>query len=428
MAQGDRRASAGVAIALPEPHASRLAAIVRQHTGADARAMTLEEAADRHAARIVITPEAVPAALTVWSPGAIAVVAGSRPVAESWRTVGVAVLTGPLPQPVVDWVRRVETGWEDEGWEWADDGWGWTEEEPDALPHSGARGRNASRVPAATSLGAASAHGQLVAVYSSGGGVGKTTTSVYLAAIAAERRHVVGVVELDEDRRGILTYWGRPARQGGLDSIKAYDWQSPDRLAEQLARIAVPVAPRVTVVPMIGTVSGLQYDVAQADQAVGFLTAWARRQFAWTFFDLPARVRDSTLIAVLKTVDRVVLVVEPTEIMLDSSRGYLDLLEQLGPDGAGIVPKMGLLVNKCEKHRAARLDPRAMAESLGVPLLGAVESNPAKYMSGINQHRIEPNSEWRSVATAVGIAGPDGVAAPVSSRPRLGWWTRRRQG
>lgn len=360
----------------------------------------------------------------------VAVLWGNRPlnaVTQRWIDQGLPVLTGALPQPVLAWAQSVVAAPNEDFLTW-DQSLGPSQAfdtprtSAPGLDHPLTAGLHSVRDvhPVLATMRERLPAGRSVAVYSSGGGVGKTTTAVYLATLAAGRHHSATVLELDEDRRGILTYWNQRPRGEGLDSIPAADWTDPERLAERLATLAVTATPRLTVVPMAGTVTGLQYPVANGEMAIAHLLAWARQQGGWTFVDLPARLRDHTILSVLKIVDQVLWVVEPTELMLDSSRLYLDLLEQLGPDGVALVRKVSLLVNKVEKARAARLDSRAFAEALGLPLLGSIASNPVKYLSGINQHRIDPTPEWESVADRLGI--PNAEAPGGRSR---GWLRSR---
>lgn len=421
-------------VGLPAAHANRLSATLKDTVGV---ACTVAESLDSIPADawMLCTPDWVDPIVHHHSGRSedgrhpVAVIWGNRPlndVTQRWTDQGVTVLTGALPQPVLAWAQSLIQAlngafltWDESLAASNDEAWTWTapESEPGLIPITGQGSRfSAGLSPSRDShsvhprMGERRQEGRMVALYSSGGGVGKTTTSVYLATLATGRRHFATVLEMDEDRRGILTYWNQRPHGEGLDSIPATDWTNPGRLAERLATLAVTVTPRLMVVPMAGTVTGLQYPVAEGEMAIAHLLAWARQHGGWTFVDLPARLRDHTILSVLKIVDQVIWVVEPTELMLDSSRLYLDLLEQLGPDGVAVVRKVSLLVNKVERARAARLDSRAFAEALGLPLLGSIASNPVKYLSGINQHRIDPTPEWESVADGLGIPKAEAVA------------------
>jgi len=433
-------------IGLPEPHASRLVEVVQLRTSAVAQ--VIEHLTNiPHDAWILTTPEWTERVvdyvlgLPAGHPERIAVLWGTRPetaALQSFRDQGLVVLTGPLPGPVIAWAEdavRIAPAPED-SFAWNEDPapdetaalvWGEPLEAPPSV-RSPKKAAVSSVMPVEAeppawpaSVPSRAQDGRVIAVYSSGGGVGKTTTAVYLATIAVQRRLAVNVLEMDEDRRGILTYWNQKPRNGGLDAIPAADWDDPGRLADRLASMAVAVHPRLTILPMAGTVTGLQYPLTHADSAAAHLLSWARQHSAWTWVDLPARLRDGTILAVLKSVDQIIWVIEPTELMLDSSRLYLDILEQLGPDGVAIVRKVSLLVNKVERARTARLDPRAMSEALGVPLLGSIAANSVKYLSGINQHHIEPTPEWEGVADRIGLPNPKAASAT-----RSGGWLRGR--
>ena len=410
--------AATVGLAIGTPHSERLAALLSQQARVPVRILT-EQATSQDSQWVLVDAAHLPWAQARWPQPRIVVVA----MAAQPAWAGYTVLTGPLPDPVLTWARQIAPApapppdpllWQ-------------SAPAPEPEPPMTVRPAWSPAADTAPPAAARVDKGRTLAVYSSGGGVGKTTTAVYLATLAAQARQAVGLVELDEDRRGILTYWHQALRQGGLDSIPPHVWLDPPSLAESLARLAVPVSARLQVLPMAGTVTGLQYPLDHADQAMQALLDWARAQYRWTVFDLSARVRDTTTLTVLKTVDQIVWVMEPTEIMLDSSRGYLDLLEQLGPEGHQIIQKIGLVVNKLEKRRTARLDPASMADALGLPLLGVIASDPVKYLSGINQHKIDPTPEWRHLADVLRLgeempgASPSGPARPR----RKAWWSRR---
>ena len=431
-------------VGLPEPHAARLTATIHERLNVDCAVAATVDALSV-TAWVLCAPGWVDRVLEhlgqhgEGTPDRVAVLWGNRPLngeSQRWTDQGLTVLLGPLPEPVLGWVKTTVTHpreetfltWQESAEAVHDEDWAWAAQgsesgvipvrgQPALSPAAGVSSEALGGLPAISQRHPA---GRVVAVYSSGGGVGKTTTAVYLATLATRRRHRAMVLEMDEDRRGILTYWNQRPRGEGLDSIPAADWTDLGRLAERLATLAVTVTPRLTVVPMAGTVTGLQYPVAEGEVSIARLLAWARQHGGWTFVDLPARLRDHTILSVLKIVDQVLWVVEPTELMLDSSRLYLDLLEQLGPEGVAVVRKVSLLVNKVEKARAARLDSRAFAEALGLPLLGSIASNPVKYLSGINQHRIDPTPEWESVADRLGMS-----KAESHTGHSRGWWRSR---
>ncbi len=371
----------------------------------------------------------------------VGVIVGNRPDPQrlaTWQQAGIVLLTGSVPSCVSTWLGTIvaaQAGTTED--------WSWVDSDAGNLPTLGADSHDVGDrsvrardqvFSTAAEVGSsrnnlADGQGHSLAVYSSGGGEGKTTMAVYLATIAAQKRHHVGLVELDEEQRSILTYWNQQIRQGGLDSIPPHVWTDPSALAAMFEVIAVPVHARLRVLPMAGTLTGLQYGRDHASQAVSFLLDWAKAQWTWTFVDLPARLHDASVLSALKAVDHIVWVIEPTETRLDSSRGQLDLLEQLGADGQQIIRKIGLVVNKVEKHRAARLDPASLADSLGLPLWGTVPSDSVKYFSGINQHRVDPTPDWQRIAAALNIMGPDADAKLADTASvRRPWWKRRPHG
>lgn len=358
----------------------------------------------------------------------VGVIAGNQNTAAmqaAWQALGVQPLDGSVPLCVTEWLLSLEFAEAS-----ADPGWTWAANPAASLPpiHS-------ASLPAGTFSSPPSPlvedpvplpggdHGLQVAVYSSGGGVGKTTTSVYLAAIAAGHRQMTGLIEMDEDRRGILTYYDVKAHSGGLDTIAASEWEDPARLGQRLAALQVAVNSRLRVLPMIGTLTGMQYQTHDNVSELNHLFAWARHQYGLTIYDMPARIRDFGTLTTLQAVDKIALVVEPTEIMLDSSRGYLQMIAQLGEEGRAIIAKIGLVVNRVPKSRKARYEPELMAEALDVPLWGIIPMEPDRYMAGINQHHVAPDKAWEHLYHTMQLPTPGTVNASnvAQTTPKARW-------
>jgi len=368
--------SSGVTIALiglPEPHASRLAEAIQLRTSVNAQVIEALHHVSQDA-WILAAPEWADQVvdyvlgLPAGHPERIAILWGARAetdMLQEFSDQGLVVLTGPLPGPVIAWAEeavRNAPGPEDP-FAWNEDpkpnataGLAWDEAlEPPPAGRSPRSPANSLAMPAeaepaawATPASTRSQEGRIVAVYSSGGGVGKTTTAVYLGTIAVQRRVAVTVLEMDEDRRGILTYWNQKPRNGGLDAIPAADWDDPGRLADRLASMAVSVHPRLTVLPMAGTVTGLQYPLTHADSAATHLLSWARQHSAWTWVDLPARLRDGTPVMLGQRRGRGTLVYVLTTANTAWSDWVLaaefpDLIRRLLRLGVGVRPRHGVV-------------------------------------------------------------------------------------
>jgi cellulose biosynthesis protein BcsQ len=382
-----------VVVCLPEPHSSRLAREI-ERTGARAvvrPAFTPVPGAVRY---VVMAGEEAEKAVRAARGARIGVV-GAEP-GEVYD--GAELLSGPLPGAVLDWLSDDEGGpriaWED--------------------------------APRERSSGATrAARGLTLAVFSSGGGVGKTTAAVHLSAVASRAAETL-LVELDEDRRGVLTWFDRRPKEG-LDSLSPAEWGDAERFEEAMRRVAVQARYRLTVVPMVGTKFGMQYQVGDQDH-LGTLYDWAERRAEVVVYDLPARVRDHVVLTTLSRADRVLIVVEPTKVMVESTLGYLDLLNSIPGVGQGIIRKACLLVNKTPARGRVGVPPREMAEALGLPLAGTVTLEPERYLAAINRHQVNLDDQWTELASYLGIPVEEdgGVRVRRQRRHGLFGFLRRR--
>lgn len=405
---------------VPEPHATRLTRTVADRLALACAVVEAVEALDP-ASRIVTTAVWAPRLLEAGVPPAhLALLWGDRPLdarAQRWEQQGITILTGTMPRCVLEWLWVPEAS-----------AMVWEEDAGD----SALRWENApieSRTPSLASAPRLSvpARGLSLATYSSGGGVGKTTTAVYLATMASRHRVDTGLVELDENRSGMLTYWEKTTRNGGLDSVKPGDWSDAQRLAATLGTMVVPVAPRLSALAIEGTSEGLQYHSDQAAADLHNLYTWAQHRWGLTIYDLPATIRDPGVYHTLQSVDRILFVIEPTAIMYESSLRYLNIIQSLGAVGQDIIEKTGLVVNKVPKSRQARLEPRVLADSLGLPLWGHIAEQTQRYMAGINHHRITITPEWEKLWSTLALPMGDN-APPPHETPRRRSFFRRKEG
>lgn len=391
---------ARVAICLPEPDGSRLAEVIRHQLGVSAAVLpAFREGA---AAYYLVLPDQAPRAVATVGAARVAILYphGAGPQ-ETARFAGAAILEGPLPGAVLTWLRAVAGSPVSAPSLWGD---------------------------ATAGVGTGSPAPQSLAVFSTGGGVGKTTTAVHLAVAAAGNRLATGLIELDEDRRGILTYFDRRPR-AGLDSLSPSDWAEPPRLAAALETVGVTVQPSLTVVPMVGTLAGLQYKHGDTTY-LPHVFDWAAARFALTVYDLPAKPRDEVVLAALMRADRIVFVADPVLSTVESAVGYLKLLESIPGAGPALLARMGLLCNKVTRTKKADIPPADMAQALGLPLLGTVPLDIDRYYAAVNHHRVHADAAWHTLLRAALASSPDGasdaergaVKAPGVFRR---WWRRR---
>ncbi len=398
-----------VVVCLPQPHAQRLASEITNTLHIPATAQTAFQPVDA-ATVYVIMPEDAMQAQSLLPTVHIAVLSSADDTPANYP--GMTMLTGALPQNVLAWLQTLEPQHDTEAPLAPDLEW-----KPSSAPLTIA--------PPTQGLALIS-HQSSIAVYSSGGGVGKTTTAVYLAALAASKRINTGLVELDEDRRGILTYFNKQPKSG-LDMIAPSDWAQVERFNATMAQIAVKVDAHLSIVPMVGTTQGMQYMSGDKELHDGLplLYSWAEHQFDLTIYDLPARIRDHVVLSTLQQADHIILVLEPTEIMLDSTLGYLKLIESLKDVGSQIIQKMQILVNKTPKQRAIGLVPQQMADSLGLPLLGKIPLDPERYINAINHHQIKPDAPWATVFDSLHLINESTAEQKAKGKSKL-WPFHRR--
>ena len=245
-----------------------------------------------------------------------------------------------------------------------------------------------------------------VALFSPGGGVGKTTTAVHLAKLAEQAQINVGLVETDEDKGGALRYMGRHPAHEGLDSLEKTVWDDEEFFKENMQRIVQKVE-RVQVVPMVSTFNGLSCNMKN----VSSLFNWAESQFTLTLYDLPPRLRDVMTFSILQEVDQVVLVAEPTDILMDALQKHMKLCQEV-EQFRNLPKKYRLLVNKVPEKNG--LDPEEMANALGLPLLGSIPADVDHYNRIINRARfdIPSDSPWRRVFSNLDLGGDSSLVLP----------------
>ena len=316
--------------------------------------------------------------------GKIALLYGNMPVPVTDKGVSYTKLTGNLPGCVYSFMESL-VGWQGE----SDLTWGETPD-LDLSPQPTRKSRS-------------------IALFSPGGGVGKTTTVVHLAKLADQARINVGIIETDEDKGGVLRYLGKQPAQVGLDSLEETDWGNEVLFKRRIGEIVQSVG-RIKVVPMIGTLNGLVCNINN----VSVLHEWAKSQFDLTIYDLPPRLRDVMTYSVLQEADEVILVAEPTDVLMDALQKHLKLCKEVQRFHE-LPKKYRLLINKVPEREG--LDPEEMAEALGLPLLGVIPADMEHYDKIINRGKfdIPADSPWRMVYTNLGLGGSCNQILPFHS-------------
>lgn len=334
--------------------------------------------------------------------GKVAVLYGNRMVPESERFKGVSPLTGAVKRGIREWMSHeniLSSHSQDDMLEW---------DESSSSTDLEILGKEKNR---------------RIGVWSPGGGVGKTTSVVHLAKLAEQDRWNVGIVETDEDKGGVLRYLGKVPAKVGLDSIPKQIWEDPQSFAQNMENVVQTVG-RIQIVPMTGTIDGLTCD----EKNVKTLHHWAASRFALTLYDLPPRLRDVMTFSVLHEVDDVIVVVEPTDVLMDAMDKHMRLCREI-KEIQDLPQKYKLIVNKVPENHG--LDPQEMADSLGIPLIGVVPAELEHYDRIINKGKfvIPTDSPWRTVYENLKLGGMENPApVPVAKKPiqksKRGWLQR----
>jgi ATP-binding protein involved in chromosome partitioning len=318
--------------------------------------------------------------------GKIALLYGNISVPSSDRGVNYTKITGNLPGCVHSFIESLV------GWQGVNIDLEW--EETTDLDSSQQPAQKISRS---------------VAVFSPGGGVGKTTAAVHLAKLAEQARVNIGVIETDEDKGGVLRFLGKQPAQLGLDSLEETDWGNEALFKRRIGEIVQKVG-RIQVVPMVGTLNGLVCNIKN----VSVLHEWSRSEYDLTIYDLPPRLRDVMTYSVLEEADEVILVTEPTDVLMDALQKHLRLCKEV-QQFHELPKKYRLLINKVPEREG--LDPEEMAEALGLPLLGVIPADLEHYNKIINRAKfdIPADSPWRMVYANLGLGGACNQIMPIQS-------------
>lgn len=394
----DSRPERKVVVCLPDPFGEKLAVAIKGKLGLDVIAVD-DPMDELGASEYILDVDRGVIASELSSSGARVAVVTSKPVtAEERASVEPAdILSGALPGVVFKWLddERSESKLE------------WSPSAEDGPP---------------SDLVPMSRH-ESVVVFSSAGGVGKTTTSVEIAAGAADAGLRTCLIELDEDRRGVLTYFdSKPKR--GIDDLQPSDWMDDHRFAEAMRNVVVRAGRNLSVVPMLGTLHGMQYqdNITHDEDYLPTLFRWASRNFDLAVYDMPARIRDHVVISAIRDAKRIVFVVEPTEITVNTAKGYLTMLKQIGD--SHILNNMALLVNRVPSKRW-NLPSDQISEALGIPLLGEVALNAELYMGAINRHEVPQDPAWddilRELDLVEAVEGPKVVRPNKKKKKRRGF-------
>lgn len=325
-----------------------------------------------------------------------ALLVGSRdphtPEYQEWARRGVAILAGDLPRPVDEWAAGLAAASEPVL------GWAPGETAPDLAWDPQASPRRAGR-------------GLILAVSSTAGGVGKTTTASILARLAAEAGQHVVLVEADEDKSGLLRLFGRDPADQGLDTIPRILWDDPDRLFPEVEARGVSLNLRpgsVTIYPMVGQVEGL---VLKRPEPWMALIEHLAQAADLVICDLPPRLRDALAYGPVRIADQTLLLYEPTEVNLDA---YIKHVAMAKSDELDLDPRRFRLV--LNRWSNAGLPPEKFERCVpDVPLIGVIPEDLEGHRKYVNTGSITltGDSPWRDLyARVVSARDPEPERAP----------------
>lgn len=235
---------------------------------------------------------------------------------------------------------------------------------------------NGKSAPAGAQTGPLAHLGRMIAISSGKGGVGKSTVTANLAVMLARQGLRVGLVDADLYGPSIPGMLGIPPGQppAMTSTKKVIPTEAHGVKVISMGMLTADDKPAVMRGPMV--TKYLQMFVTQVD--------WG--QLDVLFLDLPPGTGDIQLtLAQAFPLAGAVVVSTPQDVSLKIARRGLRMLEQVKVPILGIIENMsGFTCPSCGEvtHIFHQGGGREIAESMGVPFLGAIPLDPAIVDSG----------------------------------------------
>lgn len=268
---------------------------------------------------------------------------------------------------------------------------------------------------------ATATHGQVVAVFATKGGVGKTTLAANLGvALGSGRRARVALLDYDLEFGALGSMFGLKPAHTIVDLCRVEGELTGDLLERVMlpaaggvvSVLAAPVSPE-----QAAEVDGEGRKLPARDYA-GEIIAAARQRFEYTLVDTGCNYREATLSA-LDRADRILLVSAPDIPTLHNTARCLDvLLQRLGYP----AEKVQLVLNRDERSGGLTRDD--VARSLDFPISFSLPADAATALWAANsgqpfvlrKARTPLADAVRAMAAAIdAAAGPPAAARGRSS-------------
>jgi cellulose biosynthesis protein BcsQ len=219
----------------------------------------------------------------------------------------------------------------------------------------------------------------LIVWFSPAGGVGKSTGAVYVGTWIAASGLPVCLLELDEDKPGLVRWFGLEPPQRGLDDLPEELFDGGGPLREALRAITVRPGRNLALVPARGLLGGLQI---KTKDHVSALLDTLLAEHAVVVADCPVRFKDAAVFYTLRRADHILLVADQNKVVLDALVRHLADSEALG------IPKSRytLVVNGYMENVGVSV--AQIEAALGLEAAAVVPLEPAQYQRSLNAGKV----------------------------------------
>src|SRR6202521_3621318 len=227
--------------------------------------------------------------------------------------------------------------------------------------------------------------GNLVAVASGKGGVGKTTVAVNLALALATLGHKVGLMDADVYGPNVPIMLGTTQEPQATPDKHMIPVQSQGLKMISMGLLNPGDKPMIWRGPMLHSV------ITQ------FLRSVEWGQLDYLIIDLPPGTGDVQLTLIQSVaVSGAVVVTTPSAVALADVRKAIEMFRQVNVEILGVVENMSYFAcPHCQGHIDVfgHGEGKRMAESFGVPFLGEIEIDPQIRIGGDTAKGVAPLGE-----------------------------------